>query len=240
MLERVNNSKLDSIAMQSAPIDEYFKTLSKHNQLELFSSDVSPRIWLGNQGRVNTHYDDSENLACVVAGKRTFTLFPPEQIANLYIGPLENTPGGAPVSMVKLLDPDLEKFPKFSQALNYGLTADLVAGDVIYIPALWWHHVEAKSDLNCLVNYWQGGSIQGLPHPSGLDAVLMGLISIGRLPENQKKAWSAIFNHIVLSNEQDFSYIPRAICGAIGNRSNSEGEEALENVKAWLKIQIDK
>ena len=43
----------------------------------------------------------------MVAGRRRFTLFPPEQVANLYIGPLDLTPAGQPVSLVDQAQPDL-------------------------------------------------------------------------------------------------------------------------------------
>lgn len=231
-----NNSA--RISIQSAPIHDYFNGLAEVCDLSLFDSPIEPRIWFGNQSNVNTHYDDSENIACVIAGKRRFTLFPPEQVENLYIGPLENTPGGAPISMVKLLEPDYKKYPRFKTALDYALTAELEPGDVIYIPALWWHHVEAKSKLNGLVNFWQGGSIQGLPHPSGLDAMLMGLISIGKLPNNQKQAWKALFDHVVMSDDEDFSYIPESIRGAIGNRNSKKSDTTLKNISDWLLQNI--
>ena len=47
------------------------------------------------------HFDESYNVACVMAGRRRFTLFPPEQVGNLYIGPLDFAPTGAAMSMVQ-------------------------------------------------------------------------------------------------------------------------------------------
>ena len=55
---------------------------------------VPPRLWLGNAIKVATHYDQMENIGIVVTGRRRFTLFPPEQVANLYMGPIELTPAG--------------------------------------------------------------------------------------------------------------------------------------------------
>ena len=54
-------------------------------------------------------------------------------MANLYPGPLENTPAGAVVSMVDFDDPDLERFPRFPQAMAEAWVADLEPGDAIYI-----------------------------------------------------------------------------------------------------------
>ena len=69
--------------------------------------DAPARLWIGNASRVATHYDTSINVACVVAGRRRFTLFPPEQLSNLYVGPLDNTMAGPPNSMVDPDAPDL-------------------------------------------------------------------------------------------------------------------------------------
>ena len=46
------------------------------------------------------HHDMFSNLAVVVAGGRRFTLFPPGEVANLYLGPFEFTPAGTPASLV--------------------------------------------------------------------------------------------------------------------------------------------
>ena len=76
---------------------------------------IVPRLWLGNAIRVATHYDLMENIGVVVAGRRRFTLFPPDQLANLYMGPLELTPAGTPVSLVDPDAPDLARFPRFAR-----------------------------------------------------------------------------------------------------------------------------
>ena len=111
-------------------------------------------LWIGNRTTATAHYDMSNNIACCIVGHRRFTLFPPEQVANLYPGPLEPTPGGQVVSMVDFQNPDLEQHPRFKDALAAAEVAELEPGDALFYPALWWHHVEALSDFNTLVNYW--------------------------------------------------------------------------------------
>lgn len=235
MLARAENPDADRIAMQSAPINEHFNNLTEHNQMPLLPNEVEPRFWLGNDSKVNTHCDDADNIACVVSGKRVFTLFAPEQIKNLYVGSLENTPGGAAVSLAKLDEPDFIQFPKLADALKHAFRVELEAGDAIYIPAMWWHHVEAQSDINMLVNYWQGGSIGGFDHPSGLDAVLLGLVSIAKLPEAQKQAWMTIFQYFVGSSRAEFDYVPDPLKGLLtGNCKDSESK-----VYQWLQTVVE-
>ncbi len=106
------------------------------------------------KSRTPTHVDEWNNIGCVVAGRRRFTLFPPEQIANLYIGPLDFAPTGAPMSLVSLRNPDFARYPKFREALAAAHVAELGPGDAIFIPPLWWHHVESLEPFNVLVNYW--------------------------------------------------------------------------------------
>lgn len=80
------------------------------------------------------HFDLSSNIACVVGGRRRFTLFPPDQVSNLYIGPFEFNVSGSPISMASLKSPDLARFPRFAEALRNSRSAELAPGDAIFIP----------------------------------------------------------------------------------------------------------
>ena len=107
-----------AVAAQSALIRDCLPGFAAENRLTVVDEDVLPRIWLGNAITTPTHLDEWNNIGCVVAGRRRFTLFPPEQIANLYIGPLDYAPTGAPMSLVSLHEPDLERFPRFRACIG--------------------------------------------------------------------------------------------------------------------------
>ena len=143
-----------AVAVQSALVDQCLPGFVDEHPMPLLEAAVRPRIWLGNEFVTPAHFDESANIACVVAGRRRFTLLPPEQLGNLYLGPLDFAPTPTPISRVDFRAPDFERFPRFRQALAAAQVAELEPGDAIYMPPLWWHHVESLAPLNVLINYW--------------------------------------------------------------------------------------
>ncbi|MEP9359733.1 cupin-like domain-containing protein [Sphingomonas sp. KR3-1] len=171
------------------------------NQLPaLFGMGAEPRIWVGNASSISTHFDASDNIACVAAGRRRFTLFPPAQTPNLYIGPLDHTVAGQPLSMVDMAAPDPLRFPRFAEALDASLTAELEPGDAIFIPALWWHQVEALSPFNVLVNFWWADSPD---QDARFDALVHAVLTISHLPPERREAWAAFFDTFVFQRHGD-------------------------------------
>ncbi len=187
------------------------------NPLPLPTPGARPRIWIGNATRVCTHYDVSSNVACVVAGKRRFTLFPPEQLANLYVGPLDTTIAGQPTSMVDLENPDLGRYPRFAVALEHALVADLEPGDAIFIPSLWWHDVKATGPLNVLVNYWYESG----PLSPAFPALAHALMAIRDVPAPERAAWRTWFDHYVFGEEAAHvaDHLPVHARGVVGPAS---------------------
>lgn len=156
-------------------------------------------IWIGNRSFVAPHFDASENIACVVSGRRRFTVFPPEQAGNLYVGPLDRTPAGQPISLVDIRAPDLGRFPRYRAALASARCAELQPGDAIYIPTLWWHAVEALEPLNVLVNCWWQETPEYFAPP--MHALLHCVLSIKSLPPQQRQGWKALFDHLIFQSE---------------------------------------
>jgi len=151
-----------ALAAQGMVVPKWLPNFMAQHRLSLLPPMVVPRMWIGNAVKVATHSDELENIACVVAGRRRFTVFPPEQLGNLYMGPFELTPAGTPISMVHVTDPDFDRYPKFATALEAAYYAELEPGDAVYIPYQWYHHVESLDHLNILVNYWWDAARQDL------------------------------------------------------------------------------
>jgi hypothetical protein len=159
--------------------------------------DAKSRVWLCNRAEVATHFDLSDNIAVVALGRRRFTLFPPQAVGDLYVGPFDHTLAGQPISMADPLRPDLETYPRFARALEAAMSAELAPGDAIFIPTLWWHHVQALDPVNVLVNYWYNDAPRGGPFLAFIHA----LSAIRDLPEAQRDGWRAWFEHFVFAED---------------------------------------
>ncbi|HEU4604119.1 MAG TPA: cupin-like domain-containing protein, partial [Steroidobacteraceae bacterium] len=201
LLSLESQTRPPSVYIESASIADYVPGFLADNKLDLLPGVVQPRIWIGNAITVQTHFDLNENIACVVGGRRRFTLFPPQQLSNLYVGPFDFTLSGPPVSMVSLSDPDFEKYPRFRDALAAAQIAELEPGDALFIPYFWWHHVQSLTAFNVLVNYWWNDT-----RPLGsspFDCLLHALLALRDLPPNQREAWRAVFDHYVFQSSGD-------------------------------------
>jgi len=230
--------KPPSVAVQSALITDCLPGFEVHNHLDdVLPHSVAPRIWLGNRITTPTHVDEWNNVGCVVAGRRRFTLFPPDQIANLYIGPLDFAPTGAAMSLVSLRKPDFDRYPKFREALVAAQVAELGPGDAIYIPPLWWHHVESLEPINVLVNYWWHDSAgEGAGADSAFDALLHGILSIRNLPPSTRRAWAALFEHYLFASRDDAqTHIPPDRHGILGNLTPAQSAALREHLVKRLK-----
>ncbi len=215
LAEPGRDDRLATIYVGSTPVDEWLPGFRANNDVPLPVDDALASFWLGNRTRISAHYDFPDNLACVVSGERRFTLFPPDQIGNLYVGPLDRTPSGQAISLVDFAAPDLERFPRFVEALRHGLTTVLEPGDAIFIPSLWWHHIESTAPFNLLVNYWWCATPAAMGSPS--DALLHAILALRQLAPRQREACRSLFNHYVFdADESTCEHIPEAGRGWLG------------------------
>nr|MBO2488676.1 cupin-like domain-containing protein [Gammaproteobacteria bacterium] len=204
-----------TIYMGSLPIDRLLPGFAQQNYVPIVPSEVVPRIWLGHASNVACHYDTFDNVACVVAGTRRFTLYAPETIGDLYVGPIDHTMAGQPVSLAASAPENDERYPRFRAIREQAWIAELHPGDAIYIPKLWWHQVEALSEFNAMVNYWWDVFSIGPDAPS--TALLLSMITIAERPPAERQAWKAFFDHYVFrTNGHPLAHLPPEQHGVLG------------------------
>jgi hypothetical protein len=221
------------IYVASTDVHDFFDGLHADNHVGLGQRRCRTGIWMGTRTRIAAHNDFPDNLACVAVGRRRFTLFPPDQFANLYLGPLDNTPAGRAVSMVDFAAPDFVAHPKFRDALTHAQVAELGPGDAIFIPSMWYHHVEGLDPFNVLINYWWRETPGWLGQPE--DALHHALLAIRDLPSNEKAQWRALFDHYVFANGDDVTeHLPE------GTRSILDPltPETASRIRAYLLRQL--
>ena len=226
--------KPPAIALQAMNVPDVMPSFIEDNTMPLLDGDITPRVWMSNRSMIATHFDNNHNIACVVSGSRRFTVFPPEQLGNLYLGPLLRTPGGTPISIVDLREPDFDKFPKFREALESARQAVLEPGDAIYIPILWWHGVESLEPLNILVNYWWNDTLPA--HHKPILALIHTVALMSGLPTDQRDVWRAFFDYFAFQAEGDpAAHLPDDLRDVVGKLSSADRDQVLAFVAERLK-----
>jgi Cupin-like domain len=217
ILAHLDDDAAPSVYIGSTDVSLYLPGFRAENDLVLNHPmfESNPPIvgaWIGNRTTALAHHDMSNNIACCLVGRRRFTLFPPEQVENLYPGPLEPTPGGQVVTMADIHAPDFERFPRLREALAAAEVAELEPGDALFYPALWWHQVDALEAFNVMVNYWWNTSPAWMDTPH--NTLLHALLSLRDRPEQEKRAWRAMFDYYVFGPaDRAGEHLPEAARG---------------------------
>jgi hypothetical protein len=216
IVEAVNQPAARSVYVGSVPTPEFLPGFAAGNPMPLLGLKAAPQIWLGTASNVSSHYDALDNLACVIAGRRRFTLYAPELIGKLYVGPIDRTMAGQPVSLAaSAAVGSAREFPLFEEIRDQALTAELQPGDALYLPKLWWHQVEGIAPFNGLVNYWWDAFSAGPDAPYA--ALLLSMITIAERPAIERQAWKAFFDHYVFrSKGHPLAHLPPDKHGLLG------------------------
>ncbi|XP_028607341.2 tRNA wybutosine-synthesizing protein 5 isoform X1 [Podarcis muralis] len=107
-------------------IPEYFEKEQLFSTVFRISS-AGMQLW--------THYDVMDNFLIQVTGKKKVVLYSPRDAPYLYLS-------GTKSEVLDVDEPDLKKYPLFVKARRY--ECQLNAGDVLFIPALWFHNVTSE------------------------------------------------------------------------------------------------
>jgi len=187
-----------AVYMQSAPLDRFPALQTQVPDLPYLQKGLAGyrQLWIGSGGHVvNLHFDPTHNLIAMLAGQKRVTLLPPDNMANMYPAPLDCRIGDTIGSLVRLLEPDPDKYPRAEAELAKAQVAELSPGDVLYLPPLWWHHVESFG-LNVMINKW-------VPPISGTDFgdltanVIDGILTYRPLPASLRLQYRELYRGVV-------------------------------------------
>ena len=213
----LNDERPPTMYVGSTIIDSCLPGFRKDNDVGFAAHgiDPPPSIWIGNRTIASCHFDAPNNIACCVVGKRRFTLFPPEQIFNLYPGPLEPTPGGQAISLVDFENPDLEKFPRFREALEAGTRCR----GRTWRRRIHSQHVVASRPGPERVQYAGELLVEHGPVviPTPMNTLYHAIWSLRDRPENEKRAWKHVFDYYVFGRAAlAGEHFPEAARGVLG------------------------
>ncbi|NET33926.1 MAG: cupin-like domain-containing protein [Cyanothece sp. SIO1E1] len=119
-------------------------------------------LWVGPGGHTTClHYDPFDGTLLQLHGTKRLVLFPPSQLYNVYPFPLLNHLRYGPKLRASYSQfypdrPDYEAFPKIRQAQAHRYEVILNPGDLMFIPAGWWHEISTVgTGMVCSVNrFW--------------------------------------------------------------------------------------
>jgi len=225
-LDRIAHAAADphqpSVYCGSLPAEDHLPGFAEANPLALVPQGVLPRLWIGNASTIACHYDRFDNLACVIAGERRFTLYPPDAIGDLYIGPIDHTMAGQPVSLAATAGANDSRYPRFVAAQARALTVTLHPGDALYLPKLWWHQVEATAPFNLLMNYWWDDFARGPDSP--YTALLLAMTTLADRPPAERAAWRAFFDHYAFRPDgHPLAHLPPERHGILADSRENRG-----------------
>lgn len=181
LMENIAGKKVDNISayLEYSSIRQYFPELEDDiSEMTFIESNLKLKhlnIWLSDGNTLGKlHFDPFDNFLCMIDGRKELVLFEPHNNHMLYESHIPEAEfsvdlKGYRFRRKKLLEstsmvmspfdirkPDFQKFPAFGESMPLNCTID--EGDVLFMPAFWWHEVQSfpskTRKRNLAVNYW--------------------------------------------------------------------------------------
>jgi hypothetical protein len=157
---------------------------------------IDLNLWWGPGGHTEPlHFDSGDGTLVQLHGTKRAALFAPSQTRNVYPFPIRRK-GIAPwISQVYLDRPDFERFPRLKDALAHRVDVVLEPGEVLFIPANWWHEVSSvPGDYICSLNrFWRVAPLSRLftnritPPLYGVSMVMLAMMARKARKEKQAR-----------------------------------------------------
>ncbi|MBU9682176.1 cupin-like domain-containing protein [Burkholderia gladioli] len=135
-------------------------------------------LWFGRRTSSQLHFDYSNNLFAQLHGSKEFALFAPDETPRLY--PYHHDAATAHLSNVEPDRPDLAAYPDYARAEAMRFT--IHAGELLFMPVFWWHHVRAPG-VSVSVNFWWYPTLGQILGASNATRALPGFYAGDRLEE---------------------------------------------------------
>ncbi|KAJ6613440.1 Clavaminate synthase-like protein [Mycena sp. CBHHK59/15] len=203
-LQSQNGNVYSSRFFEGRPDPSEFEPLRQDIPTEIAwcseTFDKSPdavNLWIGNHKSVTSiHSDPYENIYTVVRGSKHFTLLPPTEgwclqermyphatwtrkapNTPLSLSPSPHVPS---IRWSSVLDPHL---PGALPPESHPIRITVHAGETLYLPPGWWHHVR-QADQTIALNWWYDMEMRGMSWV----LLLSFLRGIGEVPSGNETA----------------------------------------------------
>jgi jumonji domain-containing protein 7 len=160
---------------------------------------LTTNLWFGTANNVSPlHYDDDNNFFAQVYGRKHMTLFDPVQTEWLYPYPIHAVMKH--LSFVDIENPDLIRHPEYRKAQP--MECVLGPGELLYLPAYWWHHVRSL-DVSISISFWW---------PPNLQQILLSPNAVRALPSLYEKTRLMDVKRILVGAGLDFLKTAMMLC----------------------------
>lgn len=125
--------------------------LIEFDQLLPYGIVKQSNLWIGPGGtKAPLHMDPDINFFLQLKGSKTFYLFSPADTQYIYANsPISQKPE---FSQIQASNIDYVKYPKAKQAKVK--IVKLEEGEILYLPAYWWHEVVNGLENSISINLW--------------------------------------------------------------------------------------